>query len=219
VLDHDLKPKAVARDLWERAMTFNEYVAFYGLQRSEGLVLRALADAYKALHRSVPPTALTEELSELIAWLGELVRQVDSSLLDEWTALTSGTAVPDEPAPVTRSDRAFRVLVRNAMWRRVHAVAFDRADLLRELDPDVDWDKALDGYYADHSTVSLDAEARGPAFFRLAGDQVVQVLVDDSGDHDWALTATVDREASDEQGEAVVRVTALAPLGPGWMEP
>jgi superfamily II RNA helicase len=217
VLDHELKPKAVARDLWERAMTFNEYVAFYGLQRSEGLVLRSLADAYKALRRSVPPTALTEELDELVAWLGELVRQVDSSLLDEWTALTSGTAVPDEPAPVTRSDRAFRVLVRNTMWRRVHAVAYDRADLLRDLDPDVDWDKALDGYYADHERVELGAEARGPAYFRLTGDQVVQVLVDEAGDHDWALTATVDREASDAQGEAVVRVTSLAPLGPGWM--
>jgi superfamily II RNA helicase len=218
VLDHELKPKAVARDVWERAMTFNEYVAFYGLQRSEGLVLRSLADAYKALHRSVPPAAMTEELEELVAWLGELVRQVDSSLLDEWTALTSGTAVPEEPPAVTRSDRAFRVLVRNALWRRVHAIAYDRADQLRELDPDVDWDAALDGYYADHTVVETGAAARGPAFFRLTGDSVVQVLVDENGDHDWALTATVDRAASDAQGEAVVRVTALAPLGPGWME-
>ncbi|MFN2539436.1 MAG: DEAD/DEAH box helicase [Mycobacteriales bacterium] len=217
VLDHELKPKAVARDLWERAMTFNEYVAFYGLQRSEGLVLRSLADAYKTLRRSVPPAAMTEELDELVHWLGELVRQVDSSLLDEWTALTSGTAVPEEPPAVTRSDRAFRVLVRNAMWRRVHAVAYDRADLLKELDPELDWDTALDGYYADHSRVELDAAARGPAFFRLTGDTVVQVLVDENGDHDWALTGTVDREASDAAGEAVVRVTSLAPLGPGWM--
>jgi superfamily II RNA helicase len=219
VLDHDLKPKAVARDLWERAMTFNEYVAFYGLQRVEGLVLRSLADAYKALRRSVPPTALTPELEEIVAWLGELVRQVDSSLLDEWTALTSGGApVPEEPVAVTRSDRAFRVLVRNAMWRRVRAVADDRVDVLRELDGDVDWDTALDGYYAQHETVRLDADARGPAYFRLDGDTVTQVLVDESGDHDWALTGTVDRAASDEAGEAVVRVTGLAPLGPGWME-
>jgi superfamily II RNA helicase len=218
VLDHELKPKAVVRDVWERAMTFNEYVAFYGLQRSEGLVLRSLADAYKALRRSVPPGVMTEELEELVEWLGELVRQVDSSLLDEWTALTSGTAVPDEPLPVTRSDRAFRVLVRNAMWRRVHAVAYDRADLLREMDPDLDWEMALDGYYGDHERVETGAEARGPAFFRLTADTVVQVLVDEDGDHDWALSGTVDRAASDEQGEAVVRVTALAPLGPGWME-
>ena len=218
VLDHELRPKAVARDLWERAMTFNEYVAFYGLQRSEGLVLRSLADAYKALRRSVPPSAMTEELEEIVEWLGALVRQVDSSLLDEWTALTSGTAVPEEPVPVTRSDRAFRVLVRNALWLRVRAVAEDRADVLRSLDPDVDWDTALDGYYADHDEVLLDASARGPQFFRLVGDEVTQVLVDESGDHDWALTAVVDRDASDASGEAVVSVTGLGPLGPGWME-
>jgi hypothetical protein len=219
VLDHELKPKAVARDLWERALTFNEYVALYGLQRSEGLVLRALADAYKALRRSVPPAAMTPELEELVDWLGELVRQVDSSLLDEWTALTSGAPVPEEPVAVTRSDRAFRVLVRNAMWRRVRAVAEDRADVLRQLDPDVDWEPALDGYYAQHASVQLDADARGPAYFRLTGDAVVQVLVDEAGDHDWALTGVVDRAASDEAGEAVVQVTGLAPLGPGWMGP
>ncbi len=219
VLDHELKPKAVARDLWERAMTFNEYVAFYGLQRSEGLVLRSLADAYKALRRSVPPTAMTEELEEIVEWLGELVRQVDSSLLDEWTALTSGDGpVEVTPVAVTRSDRAFKVLVRNAMWRRVHAIAYDRGDLLKALDPDVDWDAALDGYFADHEEVLLTADARGPAFFRWAGDTVTQVLVDEAGDHDWALTAEVDRAASDEAGEAVIHVTSLAPLGPGWME-
>jgi hypothetical protein len=219
VLDHELKPKSVVRDLFEQAMTFNEYVSAYGLQRSEGLVLRSFADAYKALRRSVPPTAMTEELEELVDWLGELVRQVDSSLLDEWTALTAGSVEPLEPLPVTRSNRAFRVLVRNAMWRRVHAVAYDRTDVLKALDPDVDWDAALDAYFADHQEVRLDADARGPAYFRLVGDAVTQVLVDEAGDHDWALTGTVDRDASDESGEAVVHVTGLAPLGPGWMEP
>jgi hypothetical protein len=200
-------------------MTFNEYVAIYGLQRSEGLVLRSLADAYKALRRTVPPALMTEELTELVEWLGELVRQVDSSLLDEWTALTSGAAPAElEPLPVTRSDRAFRVMVRNAMWLRVRAVADDRADVLRGLDPDVDWDAALDGYYADHDEVLLDASARGPQYFRLDGDAVTQVLVDEAGDHDWALTGTVDRNASDERGEAVVHVTGLGPLGPGWMD-
>ena len=61
-------------------MTFGEYVHFYGLSRSEGIVLRYLADAYKALRQTVPDEAKTEELTDLIEWLGELVRQVDSSL-------------------------------------------------------------------------------------------------------------------------------------------
>ena len=43
-------------------MTFVEYVGFHRLARSEGLVLRYLADAYKALRQTVPEEAKTEEL-------------------------------------------------------------------------------------------------------------------------------------------------------------
>jgi superfamily II RNA helicase len=64
VNDFALRPKSVARDMSERAMTFVEYVGFYGLRRSEGLVLRYLADAYKALRRTVPEAARTEELED-----------------------------------------------------------------------------------------------------------------------------------------------------------
>ncbi|MCW2622954.1 MAG: helicase family protein, partial [Frankiales bacterium] len=117
VLDHELAPKSVARDLSERAMTFVEYVGYYQLARSEGLLLRYLADAYKALRQTVPAEAKDEAVLDLQEWLGELVRQVDSSLLDEWEQLASG-AVPEpevdpRPRPVTTNTRAFRVLVRN----------------------------------------------------------------------------------------------------------
>src|SRR5271154_2315057 len=121
VLDYALSPKSVVRDMYERALTFSEYVAFYGLSRSEGLVLRYLADAYKALRQTVPDEAKTEELADLIEWLGEIVRQVDSSLLDEWERLRNPSAEPperadDRPAGVTSNVRAFRVLVRNALF-------------------------------------------------------------------------------------------------------
>ena len=224
VVDHELKPKAVARDLFERAMTFNEYVGLYGLGRSEGLVLRSLADAYKALRRTVPDRLRTPEVEELTEWLGELVRQVDSSLLDEWTELTRGEGAQGTDAvevvvpSVLRNERAFRVLVRNAMWRRVQLLALERVDLLRDLDPDVDWSAALDGYFEDHEAIETGPDARGPEFFRLSGSTVTQVLKDPDGDHDWALSATLDLAASEESGEAVVLVTGLAPLGPGWME-
>src|SRR5512142_3222675 len=127
VLDYSLSPKSVVRDMYERALTFTEYVAYYGLSRSEGLVLRYLADAYKALRQTVPEDAKTDDLIDVEEWLGELVRQVDSSLLDEWENLRAGDpdeAVrevrPGDRAPgVTGNPRAFRVLVRNAMFRRV----------------------------------------------------------------------------------------------------
>ena len=128
-------------------MTFVEYVGFYGLSRSEGLVLRYLADAYKALRQTVPEDARTEELTDLIEWLGELVRQVDSSLLDEWERLRNpdaerrgrrGATTGRRRSP--RNVRAFRVLVRNALFRRVELAALRRYDELGELDGAAGWD-------------------------------------------------------------------------------
>ncbi len=87
VADFELSPKSVVRDLYERAMTFGEFIAFYKLARSEGVVLRYLSDAYRALNQTVPLDLRTEELRDIVEWLGELVRQVDSSLLDEWEEL------------------------------------------------------------------------------------------------------------------------------------
>ncbi len=80
-------PKSVVRDMVEHADTFNQYVSRYGLKRSEGLVLRYLTDCYKALAQTVPASAVNDRLAEVIDWLGALVREVDSSLLDEWERL------------------------------------------------------------------------------------------------------------------------------------
>ncbi|MDE0163323.1 MAG: DUF3516 domain-containing protein [Acidimicrobiaceae bacterium] len=80
-------PKSVVRDMVEHADTFNQYVSRYGLKRSEGLVLRYLTDCYKALVQTVPAAAVDDRLAEVIEWLGKLVREVDSSLLDEWERL------------------------------------------------------------------------------------------------------------------------------------
>jgi len=85
----NVRPKSIARELRERAMTFGEYVNHYGLKRSEGLLLRYLSDAYRALMQNVPTDRRTPELDELTGWLGALVRGVDSSLLDEWERLTA----------------------------------------------------------------------------------------------------------------------------------
>jgi len=226
VADHPLEPKSVARDLYERAMTFVDYVGYYGLARSEGLLLRYLASAYKAVQQTVPDDAKTEELRDLIAWLGELVRQVDSSLLDEWEQLRHPTeAAPaaeavldDRPAPVTANERAFRVLVRNAMFRRVELAARRRYDELGELDAEDGWDAerwaaALDGYFTEHAELQTGADARGPALLlvdRHPGRwQLRQIFDDPAGDHDWGISAEVDLAESDRSGRAAVRVTAV----------
>jgi len=229
VADYELAPKSVARDIFERAMTFTEYVGFYGLSRSEGLVLRYLADAYKALRQTVPDEAKTDELMDLIEWLGELVRQVDSSLLDEWERLRD----PGEPAArpsvlsaerrpeLTANTRAFRVLVRNALFRRVELASRRRYEQLAELDADAGWDadawaEALEPYFDVHDEISTGPNARGPGLLIIDTDRdrwlVRQIFDDPAGDHDWGITAEVDLAASNESGSAVILVTDVGEL-------
>jgi superfamily II RNA helicase len=222
VSDYQLSPKSVVRDMYERAMTFTEYVAFYGLSRSEGLVLRYLADAYKALRQTVPDEAKTEELIDLIEWLGELVRQVDSSLIDEWERLRSGlSTVPtteQRPPDVSRNVRAFRVLVRNALFRRVELAALRRWYELGELDAESGWDaeaweEALAPYFEEHDEIGTGPDARGPALLIIDQGRetwtVRQILDDPEGHHDWAITAEIDLAESDDLGAAAVRIISV----------
>jgi superfamily II RNA helicase len=231
VADHELRPKSVAREMYESAMNFHEYVAAYRLARAEGLVLRYLSDAYKAMRQTVPESARTDEVDDLTAWLGELVRQTDSSLLDEWERLTSPEAavdavrvasstLDDRPPPVTANRRAFRVLVRNALFRRVELAALRRYGDLGELDADDGWDaerwaEAMQGYYDEYADLGTGPDARGPHLLVVEeGPQrwaVRQIFDDPEGDHDWGVSAEVDLAASDEAGEAVVRVLDVGP--------
>ncbi len=227
-----LKPKSVVRDMYERAMSFAEYVAFYGLTRSEGLVLRYLGDAYRALRQTVPDSVHTDDLEDIITWVGAVVRQTDSSLLDEWERLSDpdrlrGEAAPDvlppTPERITANERAFMVLLRNAMFRRVELAAFRRAEQLAELDTEAaatmsaaDWQEALDAYFAEHDSIDTGQDARGPRMLLVEKGErvweVQQILADPEGYHDWRITATVDLDASDAEGELVLDVTGLVQL-------
>ena len=229
VRDFALSPKSVVRDMFERAMSFAEYVSFYQLQRSEGLVLRYLSDAYRAIRQTVPADARTDELMDVIEWLGELVRQVDSSLVDEWSALVDPSAVlPEDGAPVVppappsvlTNTRAFTVLVRNELFRRVQLAALQDDDALVALDPDVDWPAALDAYFDDHDEILTGGPARSPRLIAIdetdAGPsgvwRVEQTIDDPAGDHDWRIRAVVDLAASAAEGAAVVRATEIVRL-------
>ncbi|WP_109471826.1 DEAD/DEAH box helicase [Ornithinimicrobium cavernae] len=194
VSEDALSPKSVVRDMYERAMSFTEFVGFYQLTRSEGIVLRYLTDAYRTLRNTVPDSAKTEELDDLIHWLGETIRQTDSSLLDEWEALTdpdlvaaaaarAAEGVPLAPSrPITGNERAFRVMVRNAVFRRVELAARDVYNDLAELERAVaqlteppreplmsadDWDTALETYWDEHDEIGLGPDARGPAMLSI----------------------------------------------------
>jgi len=242
--DYEPRPKSVVRDMVERAFGFRDVVSFYGLGRAEGSVLRYLSDAFRALERTVPAHAKTPELDEIIAWLGELVRQVDSSLLDEWAELTnpdlhhSRAADPAsaiEAAPPARSllenESAFLVMVRNATFRRVRAAALEQLTVLEELDGPAGfgadaWNAALDRYFDEYDQIGIDAAARSPRlltidrstvtdgvwrFRQILDDRLDHAPEDRAPDHDWAIEGVVDLPASEEQGDAVIRVEFVGP--------
>jgi hypothetical protein len=177
----------------------------------------------------VPEEARTEDLTDLIEWLGELVRQVDSSLIDEWERLRDPDALlagGDQgtgtlPPAVTGNKRAFRVLVRNALFRRVELAALGHYGELGALDAEAGWDaaaweEAVEPYFDQHEDLGTGPNARGPALLiieELPGRwEVRQIFDDPAGDHDWGFSAEVDLAASDEAGEAVVMVTDVGPV-------
>ncbi|SEQ94927.1 Helicase conserved C-terminal domain-containing protein [Streptomyces radiopugnans] len=229
--DHPLSPKSVIRDMYERAMTFGEFVSHYELARTEGIVLRYLASAYKALEHTVPDDRKSEDFQDIVEWLGEMVRQVDSSLLDEWEQLANPEDETAEEAqdradqvkPVTANARAFRVLVRNAMFRRVELAALDKVEELGELDSEAGWDadawaEAMDAYWEEYDELGTGPDARGPKLLRIEERpedglwRVRQTFADPEGDHDWGITAEVDLTASDEEGRAVIKVIDVGQL-------
>jgi superfamily II RNA helicase len=235
--DHNVRPKSIVRDMYEQSMSFAEYVAHYGTARSEGLLLRYLSDAYKALTQNVPEEMKSQGLRDLSEWLGEMVRQVDSSLLDEWELLSHpeqvqealakggrpgpGPALGTGPPPLTANVRAFRVMVRNACFRRAELAARRDWPSLGELDHDAGWDAqrweaAFHDYFADHANIGTGVAARGGAMWQVAELgrtwRARQVLDDPAGYHEWAIVLDIDLDASDQAGEPAVRPVGVERL-------
>ena len=235
--DENVKPKSVAREMFEFGYGFRDYIGHHGLKRSEGTVLRYLTDAYKGLVQNVPPVARTDEVADLEAWLGATVRQVDSSLLEEWERLRNPDEVdtfdgaasptPDDRPDVTAEPRAFRVMVRNEVFRWVQLLARREHAALAEVPAfgDQAWAaeavaEAIAPYWDDFAEIPTDAHARGAGFFVLDDSggtgsdawPVTQTIADPDGFHEWVLEGTVDLATSREEGRAVVTLKAIRRL-------
>ncbi|MGB0112924.1 MAG: DUF3516 domain-containing protein, partial [Ilumatobacteraceae bacterium] len=192
----NVAPKAIVREMFERAMTFGEYIQDYGLKRSEGVLLRYLSDVYKGLGQNVPEELRTPELDDLTVWLGAAVRQVDSSLIDEWERLLHPDE--DDPAAAVRptlptgertivdDHRAFRVMIRNRAFDWVQRLA-RRRDYDELVADAVDTDRwrsgedvieAMAPFREEFGDVLVDANARAGERFQYdrASGRVVQIL-------------------------------------------
>ena len=216
--DYELSPKSVLRDMLETGCDFKSYIARYKIERCEGILLRYLTEAYRALDRTVPADKRTDQVDDIVAWLGLVVRSVDSSLVDEWAnAGAPLDAAPPRPADQVVIDRrGLTLLVRNALFQRVRLAAADDAEALGALDGDwgfgaARWRRVLDAFYAEHEELLTDADARSAVFFSIdEADEktghvwhVHQVFDDADGDRDFGIMADVDLDAT-QDGDGVV---------------
>jgi superfamily II RNA helicase len=189
----NIRPKSIAREMFEQFRSFGDYVKDYALQRSEGLLLRHLSSVEKVLWQTVPDAAKTEAVREIELYLGRMIREVDSSLLDEWEKLRRAPAVrapegsapdrgaavteeaPRRPTDVTRNEPAFLGLVRTRIFSFLRGVVIgDLAQALAGLDAiesgeGTAWTEetlrlAVDAHRAEHERILLDPEARHPRY-------------------------------------------------------
>lgn len=146
--EENIRPKSIARELYENLYSFDAYVRDYGLQRSEGVLLRYLSDAYKTLTQSVPEAYHDERVDEITAFLRTMLRAADSSLLDEWESLrrpgqtleVGGVTVDEKPYDLAEDPRGLRIRVRVELHRLLKAIAVgDWESALELLKPGHEW--------------------------------------------------------------------------------
>ncbi|MGE3842205.1 MAG: DEAD/DEAH box helicase [Vicinamibacterales bacterium] len=238
--EENIKPKSIAREMYEQFRSFTEYVLDYELQRSEGLLLRHLNSVYKVLSQTVPDAAKTDPVLDVEMYFREMVRGVDSSLADEWERMrdpayqplsrvavaTRGTAGPIEAADVTRDRKRFTAAIRTRVFAFLRAWAlkqYGAALATLSASSPASWnaeslESALEEYRADHAGPRFDPEARNlrQTFIDSAGApatwRVQQILVDADLHNDWLAEFDVDLAASREADGAVLSLVRIGPI-------
>jgi len=222
----NIRPKSIARELFERQASFNEYVREYGLGRSEGVLLRYLNESYKTLLQNVPESARSEGVDDALAFLFATLKQVDSSLLEEWEALRDGvTPVAAAPAAPRKKDladnpRQLTARARAELHRLVSLLARQRyEDAAEALGEDSGWDKdsleeALAPFLAEHPALDATPKARTSEWTRVDQDaprrwRFRQTLHDAEGPTGWWLEGVVDLEGRLDVDGALVKLEGV----------
>jgi superfamily II RNA helicase len=238
----NIRPKSIAREMFETFRSFSDYIRDYDLQRAEGLLLRHLNSVYKVLVQTVPAPAKNDAVREMEIYFGTLIRQVDSSLLEEWERMRDPSYQPSETkevrppgaeeaaADVTRDTKAFTAAIRNRIFSFLRGLIngdFEQAlgFVGSTLDAEGNsWTaerirEVLDGYYVEHGRICLDPSARNlrNTHVQPADDKrtwrVQQMLVDPEEHNDWIAEFEIDLTESRKQAQPVMHLRRLGSLG------
>ena len=236
----NIHPKSIAREMFEGFHSFSDYVQEYDLERAEGLLLRHLNNVYKVLRQTVPDGVKTDTVVEMELYLRDMLRQVDSSLLEEWERMRDPDyrprgepelrpSRPEEPPDVTRDAKTFTAAIRTRVFAflRAWSIGEDEA-ALAAIDSEMDgsgepWTRerlraAREAYLVEHESLRLDPEARNlrHTHVQVSDDgttwRVAQMLVDPEGLNDWVAELEVDLAASREATEPVLQLRRLESL-------
>lgn len=228
----NIRPKSIAREMIEGWMTFADYVREYELQRSEGVLLRYLTEAYKTLVQTVPEAYRDDRILDAIAFLRVVVRGADSSLLDEWErmrdpayekeGLDSRAEVEKAlgPPPIWADRRAFAARIRNELHALLVAVARkDLAAASAALLPGSGFspeaiEAEMGAYWSEHQKIDVTPAARAPTNTFLTEDgprrwKATQRIVDEEGEMDFALHAEVDLSGAFDPDSPVIRLVRI----------
>jgi superfamily II RNA helicase len=237
----NIRPKSIAREMFESFRSFSDYIRDYELQRAEGVLLRHLNSVYKVLTQTVPDTAKDDAVREMELYLGTMIRQIDSSLLDEWEKLRDPSfqraetkevrppGAEEAAADITRDSKAFTAAIRNRIFSFLRGLVngdFEQAVGHLSSPEDIQgqtWTperlkQALDAYHAEHERLCLDPNARNlrHTYVLPAEDKrtwrVQQMLVDPEEHNDWVAEFEVDLARSREAAEPVLRLVRLGSL-------
>jgi superfamily II RNA helicase len=238
----NIRPKSIAREMFEEFRSFADYIKIYELQRAEGLLLRHLSSVYKALAQTVPDAAKNDALREMEVYLATMLRQIDSSLVEEWEKMRDPNYVPRSEVPevrppgaeeaardITRDPKAFTATIRNAIFTFLRALIsgdHDSALAVLNAPPSAEaepWTAArlrtaLDAYFVDHEYLRLDPEARNTRHTYVTPSEdrrtwkVQQMLIDPAENNDWVAEFEVDLAQSRETAEPVLKLIHFGSL-------
>ena len=225
-----VKPKSIAREMFEDYSSFEDYIKTYGLEKSEAILLRHLSEVYKILAQTVPPSAKTEELEEAETFFGDMLRTTDSSIIDEWEKLKNPDFIPEEkpaperkPAPYTRNKTALTQATRTAILNFVKLLAQNNPTAALQEIPAENFTPAdlavfLNTHYETNGLIRLDPEARNKKHTHIEEIPekktwlIHQTLIDQEDINDHTATFELNLEKSDQTSSPSLTLISIQPI-------
>ena len=238
----NIRPKSIAREMFEEFRSFSDYIKVYDLQRSEGVLLRHLSSVHKTLTQSVPDSVKNDTVREMEIYLGTMLRQVDSSLLEEWERMCDPDWQRRDEQPevrppgseealrdITRDPKTFTAAIRNRIFAFLSDIIRGELDEALVLVPSSEnaeggpWNAerlrhALAEHHTTHARIRLDPEARNIRHTYVTPSEdkrhwrIQQMLIDPGEANDWVAEFDADLALSRTSGEPALRLSRIGSL-------